>query len=90
VPGSPLPWAATGFLFDFPHTDVDAKLAVLPALSSSGRVRIEADVKLRRELLEDFYLSITALNSFDNQPPTVAVDAKKNDLRATVSLGWTF
>jgi len=80
-------WA---FLFDFPHTDVDVKVAVVPDLSSSGRVRIELDATLRRELLEDFYLSITALNSFDSKPPTVAEDPKKNDLRATVSLGWEF
>jgi hypothetical protein len=76
------------FFFDYPHTDVDARLAVLPDLSSSGRLRIEADLTLRRELLKDFYLSITALNSFDSEPPTV--DANKNDLRATLSLGWKF
>ena len=36
------------FFFDYPNTDVDARLAVLPDLSSSGRLRIEADLTLPR------------------------------------------
>ena len=76
------------FFFDYPHTNVDAALRVLPDLTTSGRWRLEADVKLSRELLKDFYLSVTVLESYDSEPATPG--AKNNDLQATLSLGWKF
>ena len=78
----------TTFFFDFPHTDVDAALRVFPDLGNSGRVRLEADVSLNRELLKNFYLSLSLLESFDSEPPTP--DARRNDVNVTLSLGWSF
>jgi hypothetical protein len=76
------------FMYDFPKLTVGANLAVFPSLTISGRVRVEVSASVRREIVSDFYLSISVFDSFDSRDPTTLT--AKNDWGPTVSIGWQF
>ena len=76
------------FTYDYPKTSVDFSLLVFPAIKDAGRIRVNANGKLKRELFRDIFFAVTAYDAFDSRPPTA--DAQKNDVGFTVSLGWSF
>lgn len=76
------------FTFDYPNTKVDVHFSPFYGLSSSGSLRFEGDVSVRRELFKDFYLSVSAYESFDQDP--IAATAERNDWGFTTSIGWSF
>jgi hypothetical protein len=75
------------FRFDSPETDVTASLDLLPSLTESGRLRGEASLNLRRELVSDLFFEISIYDSYDNRP---SEGAEQNDWSLTTSLGYTF
>lgn len=75
------------FRFDAPRMDLAASLMVLPSLSESGRVRGEAALRLRREMVEDLFLELSLYDSYDNR--TVA-GSRSNDWGLATSLGYSF
>lgn len=75
------------FRFDAPEVDLNASLEVLPSFTESGRVRGEASLKLRRELVEDLFFEISVYDSYDNRP---SEGAEQNDWSLTTSLGYSF
>jgi hypothetical protein len=77
-----------GFRYDFPELDVTANLQIFPSLSDLGRVREEGDVRVRYEVLRDFFITVSLQNSFDSRPPTP--DTPKSDFTTTVSISWKF
>lgn len=76
------------FSYDYPSTRVDLGTLVFPSLDSPGRVRINADGKVKRELFKDFYVSLSGYDAFDNKPKSA--DARRNDFGGSISFGWTF
>jgi Protein of unknown function, DUF481 len=76
------------FMYDFPKLTLGADLTVYPSLTISGRVRLEAAVSVKREIVSDFYLAISVFDSFDSRDPTTLT--AKNDWGPTVSIGWQF
>lgn len=76
------------FMYDFPKLTIGASLAVFPSLTISGRVRVEVSASAKREIVSDFYLSISVFDSFDSRDPTTLT--AKNDWGPTVSIGWQF
>lgn len=76
------------FMYDFPKLTVAADLTVYPSLTISGRVRLEAGLSVKREIVSDFYLSISVFDSFDSRDPTTLT--AKNDWGPTLSIGWQF
>jgi hypothetical protein len=76
------------FMYDFPKLTVGADVTVYPSLTISGRVRLEADLSVKREIVSDFYLAISIFDSFDSRDPTTLT--AKNDWGPTVSIGWQF
>ena len=79
---------ASKFNYDFPKTSLDLSVLVFPSLNDPGRIRLNANLSLSRELLKDFNVTVTAYNSYDNRPPTTG--ASKNDVGFSLALGWTF
>ena len=75
------------FRFDHPKTDVTANLTLLPSLTESGRVRGEASIKARRELVTDLFLQISLYDSYDNEP---SAGSPNNDWGLTTSIGYSF
>lgn len=76
------------YTYDFPKTSLSLAADLFPGLSQWGRVRLESNFSIRREIVHDLTVGLTAYDSFDNQPP--AADARKNDFGVTFTIGWTF
>jgi hypothetical protein len=76
------------FMYDFPKITVTASLQVFPSLTEGGRVRLEAAGSAKREIVSDFYLSLSIYDSFDSKDPTTL--QPRNDWGPTVSIGWQF
>jgi hypothetical protein len=76
------------FTYDYPSTEVSVSLLVFPSLTESGRVRVEFDSSLRRELVKDFYFNLSLFDSFDNKNPVEG--AEENDWGIVASFGWSF
>ena len=76
------------FTYDTPKTDLTYAFTVFPGLTQWGRVRLEPRFTVRRELWSDFTLSVSAYDSYDNQPPVE--DVSTNDVGVTLAIGWTF
>jgi len=81
-------------LFDFfidqeRKSDITVNLDLIPSLTQSGRVRIEANAEGRHEFVKDFFFKLKIFNSFDSKPPTGGT-TRKNDFGVTTSLGWSF
>jgi len=76
------------FTYDFPKLTITANLGVLPYLTDSGRVRLEFQSSVKREIIRDFYLSLSLFDSFDSRDPTTF--QAKNDWGPVLSIGWTF
>ena len=76
------------FTYDFPKITVNSTLSVLPYLTDSGRVRLEFNVQAKREIVRDFYLSLSIFDSYDSRDPST--QQAKNDWGPVLSIGWTF
>jgi hypothetical protein len=76
------------YRYDFPKRNIDVSFLVFPSLNDWGRVRANAQVKLKQEIVRDFFASISAYNIYDSRP--VVEDANLNDFGVTFSIGWTF
>ena len=76
------------FTYDFPKITVNSTLQVLPYLTDSGRVRIEFNAQAKREIVRDFYLSLSLFDSYDSRDPST--QQPKNDWGPVLSIGWTF
>jgi hypothetical protein len=76
------------FTYDFPRTSTTLSVEAYPGLSQWGRLRLESNFSIRREIVHDFTVGLTAYDSYDNQPPTA--EARKNDFGVTFTVGWVF
>ncbi len=76
------------FLYDTPKTTLDTQFSAYPILNQLPRWRIKADASLKRELFKDFSVGVTFFESFDSRPSSA--DARRNDLGATLTIGYTF
>jgi len=76
------------FTYDTPKTNVSIGVALYPSLSQWGRVRLEFNGQVNREIVKDFTVGFTIYDSFDNRPPSEG--ARKNDVGLSLTVGWTF
>jgi Protein of unknown function, DUF481 len=76
------------FMYDFPKVTLSASVQVFPSLTEGGRVRLEASGSAKREIVSDFYLSLSVYDSFDSRDPSTG--QAKNDWGPTLSIGWQF
>lgn len=76
------------FAYDFPNTDIQVDVVAYLGLNQWGRGRVEANVRLSREVFKDFYVGVRGYESYDSQPATEG--AEKNDWGLTLTLGVRF
>ena len=70
------------------NADIDFQLALIPSLTESGRVRSDANLYLRWEIVDDLYFELSMYGKYDNKP---GVDANSEyDYGTTTSLGYSF
>jgi len=72
--------------FSTPELEVDTTLNLYPSLTDSGRLRSDADLRIRWEIIKDLFFDITAYGSFDNQ----AESSDDFDYGLTTGLGWEY
>lgn len=73
--------------FRFKTTNVSSNVFAFPSMTNPGRLRIQTQTNLKFELVKDLYLGVGLYENFDSRPP---VNAPKNDLGITTSVGWKF
>jgi hypothetical protein len=76
------------FRYDTPKRSIDAGVAVFPSITQSGRVRAEADVTSRVEIVEDFFFDLTFYGSYDSEADPAA--PSNADYGVVTSLGYSF
>jgi hypothetical protein len=76
------------FMYDYPKLSLKAAATVYPSITRGGRVRVQADASARREIVSDFYLSLSVFYSYDSQAPTTG--AARHDWGPTLSIGYQF
>jgi uncharacterized protein DUF481 len=79
-------WSA--FRFDSPKLDFSFSSALFPGLSDWGRIRGQAEVRLKYEVFTDFNAGILFTDTFDSRPPETG--ATKNDYVTTLTIGWSY
>ncbi len=76
------------FLYHYPETDIVADVSVQPSITDWARTRVNVDLSVRREVIEDFTVSLSVYDNYDSEPPEGA--RAKHDLALVLSVGWTF
>jgi putative salt-induced outer membrane protein YdiY len=76
------------FRYDFPETDVQGSLVLLPSLTESGRYRADADLRAKYEFVDDLYFELKFYATYDSKPPLS--DSEQSDYGVTTSLGYSF
>ena len=76
------------FRFNDPEANIDASLYVLPSLTESGRVRSEAKLRSRYEIVDDLFFEVSLYGSYDTDADAAA--ESKSDYGMTTSLGYSF
>lgn len=73
--------------FRFKTLNLRSNTLVFPSLSDPGRLRLSSQSGLRIELIRNFNWNLDLYENYDTRPP---INAPKNDLGVTTSIGWTF
>jgi len=76
------------FRYNSPKTDVTTSLNVYPSFTEKGRIRLEYDLKLRYELVKDFFIDLSYYLSLDTQ--SASGEGEKRDTSIITSLGWSY
>jgi hypothetical protein len=76
------------FRFNDPEANVDASVYLLPSLTESGRVRSEAKLRSRYEIVDDLFFEVSLYGSYDTDADATA--ESKSDYGMTTSLGYSF
>ena len=71
-----------------PKVDLTTRFFVLPNMTTSGRVRLEFDSKLRLEIFKDFFVTFSFYDSYDSKPPSET--ATKNDYGFVTGISFSF
>jgi hypothetical protein len=83
-----LSFKASYYTYDRPKTTIDASVDYYPGLTDWGRHRLQIDASLRRELLKDFFLSLSTFYTFDSRPSNAS--AAHGDVGFVTSIGWSY
>ena len=73
--------------FRFSTLTLRSRTLAFPSLNDPGRLRLTSQSGLRTELMRNFYWDFELYENYDTRPP---INAPKNDLGITTSVGWTF
>ena len=76
------------FRYNSPEASLDATLNVMPSFTEAGRVRSEAKILSRYEIVTDLFFEISLYGSYDNRP-----DENANsdlDYGVVTSIGYSF
>ena len=70
------------------NADIDLSLALIPSLTEAGRVRSDANLYVRWEVVDDLYFELSLYGNYDSQP---GVEANSQfDYGTATSIGYSF
>jgi hypothetical protein len=76
------------FRYDAPELDLTTTLHIIPNLSESGEYRGEFEIKLKWEIVEDLFWSLSLKDTYDSK--VLEFEGDKNDYSLITSVGWEF
>jgi hypothetical protein len=76
------------FRYDTPELDLTTTLQIFPNLTDSGEYRGEFEIELKWEIIEDFFWSLSIMDSYDSK--VGELEGEKNDYSIITSVGWDF
>jgi hypothetical protein len=76
------------FTYDYPTTRVDVTFLMFPSLDDPGRLRLNTNLKFKREIFHDVFFSVSGYDAYDNRPK--GASTKSHDFGVSLSFGWTF
>ena len=76
------------FIYHTPKTNLTFDFTTYPSLTDGGRVRMDLDTRLRREIIKDFFVDLSFYLNFDNRPPSAT--AATTDYGLVTSVGYSF
>jgi hypothetical protein len=76
------------FRFEDPEIDITNTAIAYPSLTVPGRWRFNYDIKLKFEIINDMYFSVSFYTSYDSKPPSET--SENIDYSLTASFGYTF
>ena len=74
-------------MFRFKTTSFDTAVWAYPSLTSPGHFRMTLNQDIYYKFRNDFYVSLSFYDNYDNQPVS---GAPSNNLGTTTSIGWSF
>jgi hypothetical protein len=76
------------YIYRTPKTDLTFDLTTHPSITDGGRVRMNLDTRLRREIIKDFFVDLSFYLKYDNRPPSET--ASTTDYGFVTSAGYSF
>jgi len=76
------------YQYSSPKTDITTVLTYFPSLTDGGRYRFDYDLKLRRELVKDFFFDISFYLRYDSRPATEG--AANTDLGIVTAISYSY
>ena len=76
------------FIHHTPKTDLSFDFSTYPSLTEKGRVRLDLETRLRREIIKDFFVDLSFYLNYDNKPPSAT--ASTSDYGFVTSVGYSF
>ncbi|OQX77179.1 MAG: hypothetical protein B6D61_07565 [Bacteroidetes bacterium 4484_249] len=76
------------FRFKDPEIDITSNFSAFPSFTVKDRWRINYDIKIKIEIITDFYFSLSYYINYDSKPTSET--ASKDDYSIITSIGYTF
>ena len=75
------------FKHTVPKTTLTANVSVFPGITETDRLRVNADITLRNEIIRSVFWDLSVYGTWDNRP---AQGAAEEDYGIVTSLGASF
>lgn len=80
-------WRSTYRIYDYdtPETNLTTNIAIFPGITNSGEYRVNYDITLRKELIEDLFWDVSLFSRYESDPADE--DASSTDYGISTSIG---
>jgi hypothetical protein len=75
------------YTYRFKLAEINSQVSIYPSLSNLGRLRLGTQSSISFQIISNLYWKFSAYENFDSKPP---INAPKNDVGLSTSLGWKF
>jgi hypothetical protein len=76
------------FRYSAPKLSIDVVYLIYPSITDWGRVRMDLQLNLKKEIFKDFNVGLSSYYSYDSRPPAGA--ASKNDYGINFTISYMF